>query len=121
MDENQANLQIQKLFEFHQQGDFANVLKIALQLQKHFPNFALSYKAAGVALNALNRKAEAVLQMKKAVKLDPNDDETLSNLGQIFVEIAKNKQKFKTFFRHQIFYKRHQGSAFSFFCNELFL
>ena len=94
MDENQANLQIQKLFEFHQQGDFANVLKIALQLQKHFPKFALAYKAAGVALNALNRKAEAVLQMKKAVKLDPNDDETLSNLGQIFIEIAKNPLEF---------------------------
>ena len=50
MNQQQANLKIQQLFSAQSNGDFQQVLNIALELQKHFPKFILGYKAAGVAL-----------------------------------------------------------------------
>lgn len=91
MNQQQANLKIQQLFSAHSNGDFQQVLNIALELQKHFPKFILGYKAAGVALVSLNKKSEAIKHLKTAVNLDSNDAEALSNLGQTLIEVFAEK------------------------------
>lgn len=91
MDEQQANLKIQQLFSAHSNGDFQQVLNIALELQKHFPKFILGYKAAGVALVSMNQKQQAIKHLKTAVNLDSNDAEALSNLGQTLIELIAEK------------------------------
>ncbi len=86
---------LDEIFAAHQNGNFELLLQLSQQLQHDFPNFVLGYKAAGIALMALQRKTEAVFALQQAVKCDPNDDENLSNLGQILIEIANNdEQKF---------------------------
>lgn len=52
---------LDEIFSAHRNGNFDLLLKLAKQLKQDFPNFVLGYKAAGVALNALNRKSEAIL------------------------------------------------------------
>lgn len=91
MNEQQANLKIQQLFSAHNNGDFQQVLNIALELQKHFPKFILGYKAAGVALVSMSQKQQAIKHLKAAVNLDSNDAEALSNLGQTLIEVFAEK------------------------------
>ena len=65
---------LDEIFVAHKNANFDLLLELSQKLQQDFPNLALSYKAAGIALLAKNRKNDAVLAMRQAVKLNPNDD-----------------------------------------------
>jgi tetratricopeptide (TPR) repeat protein len=52
-------------------------------------NLAAFYQRYGVALEALDRHAEAIERWERAVALDPNDAESLSRLSIAFAEIGR--------------------------------
>lgn len=80
---------LDEIFVAHKNANFDLLLELSQKLQQDFPNLALSYKAAGIALLAKNRKNDAVLAMRQAVKLNPNDDEAIFNLGKVLLEIGE--------------------------------
>lgn len=82
---------LDEIFVAHQNSNFDLLLELSQKLQQDFPNLALGYKAAGIALLAKNRKNEAILAMQNAVQLDPNDEESLFNLGKTLLEISTNE------------------------------
>lgn len=87
--------ELDNIFKYFETQDYPKLLAAALQLQQKYPKFVLGYKAAGVAYKALNEPKKAISAMKKSVQLDPKDDEALSNLGQMILDIADTQQQWK--------------------------
>ena len=80
---------LDEIFAAHQSGNFELLLKLSKQFQQDFPTNLLGYKAEGVALLSLGKISEALKVMKQAVKIDPYDDEAISNLGQTLLQNGK--------------------------------
>lgn len=80
---------LQALFAAHGAGDFHRLLALSEAMCRTYPRFILGYKALGVALTALGRKKEALVPMRRACELDPQDDEAVANLGQTLLEVGE--------------------------------
>ena len=83
---------VAEVLNFHKQGDFLQMQKVAKNIIKEFPEFTFGYKALGVAYSSFGDYQKAVEQLLKAEKIDPKDNENIANLGVGFFNLAHNYQ-----------------------------
>ncbi len=73
--------QIDVLVNLFNTGQHTETMKLAQQMTENFPHYDFGWKALGTVLKQLGQAAKALYPLEKAVKLSPNDAETLNNLS----------------------------------------
>ena len=68
---------VAEVLNFHKQGDFLQMQKVAENIIKEFPEFTFGYKALGVAYSSFGDYQKSVEQLLKAEKIDPKDNENI--------------------------------------------
>ena len=84
-----SQIEMQKLFNHYQNGQYGDAERLAISLTERFPEHQFSWKVLGVVLKQTGRIAESLIAGKKAVDLDPQDAEAHSNLGNTLRELEK--------------------------------
>lgn len=69
---------LQSLFD---NGRYDDALPLAQEMTRQYPAFDFGWKALGVVLKQLGKTEEALIPMRKAAALSPNDSESHNNLG----------------------------------------
>lgn len=77
------------LMQWFNQGQYADVVPLAQQMTKNFPEHGFSWKILGVALKLMGETNEALPPMQQAVKWLPNDVEAFNNLGNLLQELGQ--------------------------------
>ncbi|MBU1057442.1 MAG: tetratricopeptide repeat protein [Proteobacteria bacterium] len=72
---------IDTLLSLYQDGRITECEQLALAILNCFPSHGLSWKVLGAALKRQERLEEAIIAMKQAALLLPQDHEALNNLG----------------------------------------
>ncbi|MDO9042908.1 MAG: tetratricopeptide repeat protein [Desulfocapsaceae bacterium] len=73
--------EIDTLLSLYQQGRITDCENLAHSILNRFPNHGFSWKILGALLKQQNRLDEAILAMRQAALLLPQDPEALNNLG----------------------------------------
>ncbi len=81
--------QTETLMQLFNQGQYAEVVPLAQQITKNFPEYGFSWKILGVALKLTDKTNEALFPMQQAVKWLPNDVEAFNNLGNLLQELGQ--------------------------------
>lgn len=81
--------QTDTLLQMFNQGQYAEVVSLAQQITKNFPEYGFSWKILGVALRLTDKNIEALFPMQQAVKWLPNDIEAFNNLGNLLQELGR--------------------------------
>lgn len=81
--------QIAELVQCLQNGQYADVERIAASIIEKFPDYQFAWKAFGAALGATGRQAEAVDAYKKAIALSPKDVEAHFNAGNALKRLGR--------------------------------
>lgn len=70
-------------------GDFHEAAYKLPQLSSNMPKYYLTYYLTGVVMAGLEQDSDAIAAFEKAIKLNPNDFESLASLGQIYYSEAE--------------------------------
>ena len=81
--------QIDELLNYFYKNQYYNAKISALNLINKFPNHQLSWKVLGIIYNDSNQKIDALEACQKAVNLNNNDAEAISNLGVAYMEVGR--------------------------------
>lgn len=76
--------EIDTLVALFTEGRSQEALNLAKSMTGRFPEHWVGWKMLGVILSQLGQSADALMPMKKALELNPDDAETHNNLGIIF-------------------------------------
>ena len=81
--------QLNTLLKYYQSGRYIDAEKFALSITKEFPKHHFAWKVLAVIFGRTNKISEALLAIKKSIKLNPYDIESHKNLGLILQKIGK--------------------------------
>ena len=84
---NPSQQQLNSLLGHCQNGRFGEAEQLALSITQDYPEHPFAWKALGLILGQVGRKAEAVEAIQKAVELSPKDAEAHRNLGITLQEL----------------------------------
>jgi predicted O-linked N-acetylglucosamine transferase (SPINDLY family) len=70
-----------ELLGLHAAGQFADMERMARALMRSYPGAAILHELLGLALSGQLRHAEALDQLRRAVRIEPNDAQFWENLG----------------------------------------
>lgn len=96
--DNQANnpqpdaTEINQLISLFNQSQYTKASLLALTMTEHYPSNGFGWKALGASFKLLNRNTEALLPMKTAADLMPNDAEAQHNLGLLLNELGQAEE-----------------------------
>lgn len=86
---NPSQPQLAILLTHYQSGRLHEAEELASSLTKEFPTHQFAWKVLGATLDQLNKIPESARAKEKAVELDPNDTEALSNLGNTLRKLGR--------------------------------
>jgi len=86
---NPSQIELNKLLNYFQNGELQEAEKLALSITQNFPDHPFGWKVLGVVSWQKGRKIESLNANKKAVLLDPQDTESLNNLGNVFKGLGR--------------------------------
>ena len=89
MTDNTINEKIKKIINLFNKGDFDSVLKFNENLIKHYKNIPVLYNLQGAALAGNNQHNQAIEFYKKAIDLEPQNEEIYRNLSKSLIAIKK--------------------------------
>ncbi|MBF96344.1 MAG: hypothetical protein CMJ13_03870 [Pelagibacterales bacterium] len=89
---NPSSLVILDLINHYKLSKYDKAESKALSITKEFPKHQLSWKLLAAVLIKKNKSQEALKANKEALKLNPEDDEVLNNLGLILQKLGKFKE-----------------------------
>lgn len=81
--------QIQQILNLYGRGDYNEVSRLASELVQNNPQIPFGWKALGASLKWLGRTAESLESYREALKLDKNDPEIYSNMGNTLCELGE--------------------------------
>jgi len=81
--------ELQKLINHYQNGLYGDAEALALSITQQFPDHSFSWKILGGIYKALGRMADALAAGKKAVELDPVDNQAHNSLGVILEDLGR--------------------------------
>ncbi|MFZ2161860.1 MAG: tetratricopeptide repeat protein [Sideroxyarcus sp.] len=74
------------------QGRYAEVATLASAMTQRFPRYGFGWKVLGVALKRMEKNADALAPMQKAIELLPDDAEAYSNLGANLQDLGRSSE-----------------------------
>ena len=83
---------LQKLLSLYQSGSHEEAKRLALSISQKFPAHSFSWKVLGALFSRQGQMSEALIAMKKAVRIDPQDAEAHNNLGILHREMGQLKR-----------------------------
>ena len=84
-----SQVEIQKLINHYQNGLYGDAENLAILLTQQFPSHSFSWKILGAIYKALGRMTDAIGAGKKAVELEPRDNEAHNSLGITLKEMGR--------------------------------
>ena len=73
--------ELQSLINHYQNGQYSEAESLALSITQQYPGHPFSWKILGGIYKALGRMTDALAAGKKAVELEPRDNEAHNSLG----------------------------------------
>ena len=83
MDGQYLNQQLGVLINLYNSKKYIDAIQKGRSLIKQFPNQIIFYNATALSFAAINKHAEGLIILKKALNLQPNNIHVLNNLGLI--------------------------------------
>jgi len=84
-----SHVELQNLINHYQNEQYGDAENLAILLTQQFPSHSFSWKILGGIYKELGRMTDALAAGKKAVELDPGDDEAHNSKGVIFEELGR--------------------------------
>ena len=84
-----SQFDLQELINRYQNGLYVEAEALALFITKQFPEHPFSWKILGGIYKALGRMTDALAAGKKAVELDPGDNQAHNSLGVILEDLGR--------------------------------
>lgn len=81
--------EIDSLVALFNAGEHSECEDLAVALTERYPEHGFGWKALGALLKLEGRNAEALVAMRRAVRLLPGDGEAHSNLGLVLADLGK--------------------------------
>ena len=84
-----SEAEIKSLLEYCQIGQYGDAESLALSITERFPKHNFSWKVLAEIFKKIGRIPEALVAGQKAVEIDPQDAQALSNLGATLHELGR--------------------------------
>ena len=87
--DNPSQEQLSSLFEYYQNGRFAEAEQLAVSITRKFPQHPWSWKVLGLVYNQMGQFGESLTATETFLRLEPQDAEGYSNLGATLKELGR--------------------------------
>ena len=84
-----SQIQLNTLFEYYQNGRFAEAEKLAVSITQEFPKHQFGWKVLGALLKLAGRITESLVPSQKSVQLASQDAEAHYNLGNTLHDLGR--------------------------------
>ena len=106
-----SQVEMQALINHYQNGQHGDAESLAILLTQKFPSHSFSWKILGAIYKALGRMTDALDVGKKAVELEPGDNEAHNSLGAILQDLGRFEES-ETSLRKAIVLKPDYADAY---------
>ncbi|MFZ5503748.1 MAG: sulfotransferase [Pseudomonadota bacterium] len=105
-----ASAEINQLVAAFNQGQYAEMERLAQHMTARFAHFALGWKALGTAILQQGRYVDALLPLQRAATLSPQDSQPHNNLGNAMMKLHRYREA-ESSYRHAVKLTPHLAEA----------
>ena len=106
-----SEFEIKEMMISYENGEYEKTVHLAVAITERFQNYNLAWKVLGAAYLELKDYLKSEISFKKALQCNPNDHESLCNLGNLYQEI-ENFNDAEIYYKKSIELKEEYAEAY---------